>query len=255
MDGIAPNKYSRGKIYKIISPETEKIYIGSTIEPTLANRLGKHKYQFKSWNNGAKLYVSSFKLLELPNYQIVLIELYPCTSKDELTAREQHYLNLHKDIIVNHQKANSGCKTDKEYNNQYYQENKEHHAVYFKEYNEKNKEKVAERKKEYQEKNKEHLAVYIKEYQEKNKARLQEQHSITYTCECGTTSTIAHKQRHLRSKTHLTFIEHGMNYEQPKIFTCECGTTLTICKKNRHCLTQKHIKFIEQKNAIVMNVL
>jgi len=71
MEGIAPNKYSRGKIYKIISPETEQIYIGSTIAPTLATRLGGHRMNFTSWKNGSKHYISSFKLLELPNYQIV----------------------------------------------------------------------------------------------------------------------------------------------------------------------------------------
>jgi hypothetical protein len=48
------NKYQRGKIYKICSPHTEQIYIGSTTEKTLANRLAKHcaEYQkglFTEW--------------------------------------------------------------------------------------------------------------------------------------------------------------------------------------------------------------
>ena len=33
------NKYQRGKIYKLISNQTNLVYYGSTIENTLTNRL------------------------------------------------------------------------------------------------------------------------------------------------------------------------------------------------------------------------
>ena len=33
------NKYQRGKIYKIVSNQTEFVYYGSTVEPYLTNRL------------------------------------------------------------------------------------------------------------------------------------------------------------------------------------------------------------------------
>ena len=37
------NMYSRGKIYKIVSDCTDKIYIGSTCEKYLSNRLAGHR--------------------------------------------------------------------------------------------------------------------------------------------------------------------------------------------------------------------
>jgi predicted GIY-YIG superfamily endonuclease len=43
------NKYQQGKIYKIVCNETGDIYIGSTIEPTLARRLAKHVAKYKFW--------------------------------------------------------------------------------------------------------------------------------------------------------------------------------------------------------------
>ena len=41
------SKYQRGKIYKIESKLTENIYIGSTIEKHLSDRLSKHKFNLK----------------------------------------------------------------------------------------------------------------------------------------------------------------------------------------------------------------
>lgn len=59
-------------------------YVGSTCEPTLAKRLTKHVSNYKRHLNGAKQYLTSFKVLENENYSIVLIEKFPCDSKDEL---------------------------------------------------------------------------------------------------------------------------------------------------------------------------
>jgi predicted GIY-YIG superfamily endonuclease len=52
-----PKDYSRGKIYKIVCNITNKIYIGSTCEPTLARRLAWHVQDFKKWKNGKKVIV------------------------------------------------------------------------------------------------------------------------------------------------------------------------------------------------------
>ena len=42
---------------------------------------------------GAYHYVTSFDVLQNGNYDIVLIESYPCNSKDELHARERYHTN------------------------------------------------------------------------------------------------------------------------------------------------------------------
>ena len=84
--------YQQGKIYKIVA--NGLTYIGSTCEPTLARRLAQHKGSYKSWLRGNKktTYVTSFRVLYEDNPEITLIESYPCNCKDELIARERHYI-------------------------------------------------------------------------------------------------------------------------------------------------------------------
>jgi hypothetical protein len=83
--------YSNGKIYKIVCNITGDIYIGSTCEPILARRLAGHVGNYKSYLNGKYHYVTSYKIIEQGNYDIVLIELFPCDTKDQLHARESYY--------------------------------------------------------------------------------------------------------------------------------------------------------------------
>ena len=83
-------KYEKGKIYKIISDNTDKIYIGSSCEPTLAHRLSKHRSNYKAWlKDNTNQYITSYEILKLENYSIILIENYPCNNKDELHAKER----------------------------------------------------------------------------------------------------------------------------------------------------------------------
>ena len=85
--------YQLGKIYKIDCNVTGKVYIGSTCEPILARRLASHVGHYKRYLNGKYHYVSSFDILQKEDYDIVLIESYPCDTKDELHARERYWTN------------------------------------------------------------------------------------------------------------------------------------------------------------------
>jgi len=123
-----PN-YQQGKIYKLICPHTDKIYIGSTAEEYLSQRLRNHNKNFKSWQKGLHSNTSSFRLFELGDVEIILLESYPCNSKDELTAKERYWIEQNKNLIVN---INIPSRTDKER----YQDNKEIIKIYM----EKNKE-------------------------------------------------------------------------------------------------------------------
>jgi hypothetical protein len=62
--------------------------IGTKINITLEQRLISY-----SLGKSSK-YVSSFKILELDDFDIVLIENYPCDTKEELLTRERHYTQL-----------------------------------------------------------------------------------------------------------------------------------------------------------------
>ena len=45
--------------------------------------------------------MSSFDLLELGDVSIILLELCPCNSRDELLAKERYHIELNKDNVIN----------------------------------------------------------------------------------------------------------------------------------------------------------
>ena len=75
-----------GYIYKIISPNTPKIYIGSTFE-SLNTRYIEHKYNWKKNRS-----CSSKIIFAAGNPRIELIEKVQVTDRDELRKLEQKYM-------------------------------------------------------------------------------------------------------------------------------------------------------------------
>jgi hypothetical protein len=119
------NKYQRGKIYKIISPHTyDCIYIGSTTEKTLACRMRKHRAAYRCWKAGKYHYMSSFDMIEAGDESIILIEAYPCNSKDELRAREQHHIELNAGLCINEQRALRTLEEKRRYEEDYQKEHR-----------------------------------------------------------------------------------------------------------------------------------
>jgi hypothetical protein len=94
--------YQDAKIYKIECNETNKIYIGSTCLPTLSKRLAHHVADYKRYKEGkTKKYMSSFEVLKNNNYDIYLLENYPCNNRDELRAKEGEYIKQFECINKN----------------------------------------------------------------------------------------------------------------------------------------------------------
>ncbi|CAM9745242.1 unnamed protein product, partial [Ectocarpus fasciculatus] len=77
------NKYSQAIIYKLTSPSTNKIYIGSTAQK-ISDRMAKHKYCYKK----NKTYLTAFELLSYDDCEIEIIEHFPCNNRKELEHRE-----------------------------------------------------------------------------------------------------------------------------------------------------------------------
>jgi hypothetical protein len=73
--------YSEGRIYKIICNETDEIYIGSCFSD-LDTRLRKHKTYRDC---------SAVQILDRNNYQMLLIENYPCETEKQLRWRERYW--------------------------------------------------------------------------------------------------------------------------------------------------------------------
>ena len=81
--------YSKGEIYKLVSDGTDDIYIGSTTQK-LYKRLAVHKCTcFKHYGN---CYCSSRHLFQKGNVKIILLEDHPCERKEQLLARERHWI-------------------------------------------------------------------------------------------------------------------------------------------------------------------
>tara|TARA_R110000803_G_scaffold55976_1_gene113074 strand:- start:130 stop:777 length:648 start_codon:yes stop_codon:yes gene_type:complete len=144
--------YQKAKIYKIWSPQTEKVYVGATIQ-TLSMRMTEHRKPTSTTS-------SSKIIIGLGDAKIELLEEYPCNNKMELDKKEGEYirkLDCVNKIIVG--------RTKKEY----HEDNKEHSVKIQKEYRDNNKENIVEKSKEYYDNNKEIIAEKRKDRYEKNK--------------------------------------------------------------------------------------
>jgi hypothetical protein len=172
--------FSKAKIYKIVCNVTGFVYIGSTVQK-ISQRLRSHRFDYKKYLDGEYHYVTSFKILENANYEIILIEDYPCERKEELLARERHWIEntvcVNKHIPTRTFKEWSHDNKEKldEYRKEYHINNKEKHNETSKEYRKNNREYMKERDKEYYLKNKEKIDKYQKEYHENNKEEINKQ--------------------------------------------------------------------------------
>ena len=84
------NRYSKGKIYKVVDVGYTKMYIGSTIE-SLSKRMERHRSKYKDYLNGTGDNTRVYWLFDefgVENCKIELIENYPCNSREELEAQE-----------------------------------------------------------------------------------------------------------------------------------------------------------------------
>ena len=183
-------EYSKGKIYMIYSTDSPVLlpYYGSTTY-SLKKRGKEHKAHFKQWKQGKKTGCSSFMLLEqgFDKVAIILVEDYPCNSKQELEIREAHYIKNSPCINKN---LPSGIVAEslQDYKKQYYQANQD---------------KILEQKKQYRQANQDKILEQNKQYRDKQREKI--------VCECGAVIRRDSLARHRRSKKHQQWLE-----QQPK---------------------------------------
>ena len=87
MDTAKQELYANGKIYQIECKTTGQYYIGSTVQ-TLAERLRQHI----AYAHLKKC--TSWRVLEANNFEMTLIEIWPCESKVELLIREGYHQQM-----------------------------------------------------------------------------------------------------------------------------------------------------------------
>ena len=113
--------YQNSKIYIIKSPNTDKVYIGST-SATLPQRMRNHRWDFNHRRQKKDLAV--FKIFEEGDTYIELIELFPCSCMDELRKREREVMEQY-DNCVNKRMAYVSREERKQYEKEFYQKNKD----------------------------------------------------------------------------------------------------------------------------------
>ena len=161
-----PLNYDQSKVYKIWSPQGDKIYIGSTTKQYLSQRMTAHRKDYNYWKSGKGHFITSYLLFDeygLDGCFIELLEAKSCNSKDELKQLEGGYIRYLE--CVNKRVENRNEK-------EYYENNKELIKEKKKQYRLNNKEKMSERDKKYRENNKEKVSEQSKQKYFRNKDKL-----------------------------------------------------------------------------------
>ena len=189
------NKYNTAMIYTIRSPHTNKYYIGSTTQ-ILCKRFGDHNINYKAYLKGTGGFTTSFKILELGDAYIELLDEINCDSKNQLEKREGELIRIHKDNCVN--KSIAG-RTDKEYRI----ENRDKIKAYCID----NKEEITKQKKQYYVDNKESISKKNNQYRIDNKESIKAQKKLPYVCSCGSTIRTSDKAKHNKTAKHIKALE------------------------------------------------
>jgi hypothetical protein len=134
--------YSNGKIYKLVTFQSDKVYYGSTCSP-LSKRLAGHRRDYKHWKAGKRRYITSFDVVQYEDTEIVLVESINCVSKEQLYAAERKYID--SNTCVNKQLPGRSVK---EYGEKYYQCNREKILKYQTDYRKDNKKAISIKQKE-----------------------------------------------------------------------------------------------------------
>lgn len=207
---MASNKYNKGKIYRLVNSVDDEVYVGSTIQ-SLAVRKGGHKTDAVRCPN-VKVY-KHLNNVGWDNVDIVLIENYACTSKEELNARERYWIEELKASLNNR----IPTRTVKEYMDA----NKDYFQQLRKQYEEANKDKIVERKKDYYQNNKEVISNKRKQYKQNNKGKIAEQN------------------KEYREKNKETIAVRNKEYQSTRVHCPHCNEEMNRSSVKRH-IKRKH---------------
>jgi len=225
--------YGNGLIYKLCCKDIniKDEYVGSSVDFTERKRC--HKNQCNN-PNGKEYNFYVYKFIRdnggFENWQMVLVEKFPCESKLQLKQRERHWI----ETLESKLNSNIPTRTKKEYNEEHKDEIKEQKKVYYEEH----KDEIKERKKVYYEEHKDEIKERKKVYRDKNRDEIKEQKKVYY-------------EEHIdefkeRNKEYYYHNKDEILEKSKEKITCECGAI--VCKNHisRHRITQKHLKLLEK---------
>jgi hypothetical protein len=204
-----PN-YSLGKIYTIrCRYDDDLIYVGSTVEKLLCDRMSKHRAKSK---RDECINYPLYQEVNKTNWDDWFMELYqdyPCENKAQLNKREGEVIReigtLNKQIAGRTLKEYYQDNTDKirEKQKHYKQINADKIKLKKKQYYNDNAERIKENGKEYYHNYAEKIKEREKQYRRENAARINAYQSEQITCECGAIIARSGNARHKRTNKHI----------------------------------------------------
>ena len=167
------NKYTNGKIYKILSAEyPDKFYVGSTVR-TLHRRWIIHKKDSKGVGRDT-LFYRTLNEIGFDQFSINLIENHPCETRSQLLQREAFWiellkptLNTAKPWVSEAEKKLKQRKRDAKYR----ANNKDKIKVKDAKYRANNKDKIKVKDAKYRANNKDKIKVKDAKYRANNKEK------------------------------------------------------------------------------------
>ena len=183
--------YQLGKIYKIVDNTSNNVYIGSTCK-TLKLRLSGHTSHYKLYVKGKFNYVTSFDIFKNDDYEILLVESFPCDYKDELLARERYWTNKIQCINKNKNQGLLNELGEVEWNKQY---RKNH------------QEQIHEKNKQYYVEHQKQIHEWHKQYRKDHHEQIKEWKTTKCTCVCGGMYTLVNKSQHMKSIKHIEYVK------------------------------------------------
>lgn len=112
----------KGYVYKLWSPQTDKVYIGSTASRYLSQRMSAHT---SSYRKGKGCVSTAHQILEYPDATIELLETVLFQDKHELYAREGHWIREIPNCVNKNQPGLPPGVSARNASHRYYQKNKE----------------------------------------------------------------------------------------------------------------------------------
>jgi len=167
--------YEKGKIYKMVNNKDAQVYIGSTTH-SLASRKGKHKFNAKSEKLKNQMNYSHWNMIGWEHVDIILLENYPCKSKEELHARERYWIEREKPCL--------------------------------------NLQLPTRSQEEYLETNKEYFLKFQREYYQTHKDEILAKQRIRIPCSCGRTFRSNHRSRHEATHIHKAIYPRGQKFRK-----------------------------------------
>lgn len=162
-----------GFIYRIDNDIDNQFYIGSTGR-MLSKRMSDHRADSKKECKKNRAIYKLMNQYGIENFKIYLVEEVKYKSKQELVAREGHYIrtlnpSLNKNVAGRTAEEYEALPERIEAKKQWHENNRERHIEQMKQYRDANKDKIVEYRKQYYIQNKQKLLEQKKKYRESKK--------------------------------------------------------------------------------------